>query len=284
MVQSDDSQPRLVLDNDSGVTRKDARREPEPTIYVKLMPLMYGLIGATSALLLSGLIWGNPPFSFVLHREKECKPQAAPAAAAVAAARPPPAGAAPAPAAPQVSPAPAGETAPVRKAAAPVHKAAAPVHKAAAPVHKAAAPVRKAAAPVHKAVAVRKAAVRKARPAAPAPGKAAAAHRPAPGKAAPASRKSPGATVKAAIGSCVSGRARSFRLAVRVHRDGKVRRVFVARDPGVTAAMSACIENHLTDLTLPIKYPRKGYAEWRVSLVDGMLALKLVRPARLRPR
>jgi hypothetical protein len=90
--------------------------------------------------------------------------------------------------------------------------------------------------------------------------------------------------LKAAISPCVRARAHSFRLAVRLHPDGKVRRVFVAKDPGVNATMTECIQRQLATLTLPLKLTRSGYAEWRVRQKAGVLSLTLIRPARLRRR
>jgi hypothetical protein len=84
-----------------------------------------------------------------------------------------------------------------------------------------------------------------------------------------------------AIRPCVRARARSFRLAVRLHPDGAVRRVFVARDTGVNAVMTGCITRKLENMSLPVKRTRRGYAEWRVRRADGQLSLNQVRP---RPR
>jgi hypothetical protein len=77
-----------------------------------------------------------------------------------------------------------------------------------------------------------------------------------------------------AIRPCVRAAARSFLLAVRLQPDGKVNRVFVARAPGVNAAMRACVTEKLGGLTLAL---RLSYAEWRVRQADGELSLKLVR-------
>jgi len=89
---------------------------------------------------------------------------------------------------------------------------------------------------------------------------------------------SPAGTVEkqltAAIRPCLRAAARSFLLAVRLFPDGKVRRVFVARDPGVNAAMTGCITEKLGGLTLALKL---SYAEWRVRQADGALSLELVR-------
>lgn len=89
------------------------------------------------------------------------------------------------------------------------------------------------------------------------------------------------AKLAVAINPCVRGQARSFRLAVRLHPDGKVRRVFVARDPGVNTAMTECILRRVGAMPDPFEVP-SNYAEWRVRQVDGKLSLTLVRPERLR--
>ncbi len=71
---------------------------------------------------------------------------------------------------------------------------------------------------------------------------------------------------------------------MRLRPDGKVRRVFVARDSGVNATMSECIQRQLAGTSLPLKLSGGGYAEWRVRQTNQVLSLTLLRPARLRRR
>jgi hypothetical protein len=188
------------------------------------MPLMYGLIGAVSALLLNTLLC-NGPFSPAASRNSECKPKTARPAArreAVAAARP-------------IPRADAGALTSAPDAA------------------------------------VR----RDARPRVP------DAPRP---DAPPSPRRTAAEQVRAAVAPCARSQARSFRVAVRARPDGKVARVFVARDHGVNARMIACIEKRLTGVSLPLPIALFGYVEWRVRQEDGALSATLIRPHRaLRP-
>jgi len=188
--------------------------QPGRSIYDRLMPLMYALIGAAAMMFLNVLICGRPP---------RCPPARACAQSGARAKTPHPAPVRAIPDAPRaVSTPDVGAVPQPRDAGAPP-------------------PV-----PDARAVAVD------------APAPAAAVEQ----------------RLSKAIRPCVRAAARSFLLAVRLQPDGKVSRVFVARAPGVNAAMRACITEKLGGLTLAL---RLSYAEWRVRQADGELSLKLVR-------
>ena len=199
---------------DSNGERGTGNPAPRPSIYDRLMPLMYALIGAAAMMFLNVLICGRPP---------RCPPARACAERGVRAETPP--------------------VAPVR---------ALPEAPAAVPTPDAGAPPRS--------------------PDAGAPPPVPAARVVAPDAAAPAGAVEQ--QLSKAIRPCVRAAARSFLLAVRLQPDGKVSRVFVARDPGVNAAMRACITKELGGLTLALKL---SYAEWRVRQTDSGLSLELVR-------
>jgi hypothetical protein len=206
----------------------DREREDQPrarpSIYERLMPLMYGLIGAASALLLNTLLC-NSPFSPAASRSSECKTKTVRTARKEAVAAPRP-------------------TRP--------------------PAH--------AGAVTSSPDAVMQEDARERTPDAPRP------------DAAPSPRRTAAEQVRAAVAPCVRSRARSFRVAVRARPDGKVARVFVARDHGVNARMTACIEKRLADVSLPLPIAMFGYVEWRVRQEDGALSATLIRPHRaLRP-
>jgi hypothetical protein len=203
-----------------------SNKPPRPSIYDRLMPLMYGLIGVASTLFLQTLFCGRPVASRCPKCESPRVHQAAarPARAAPDAARP----------APRAAP-----------------DAALPAPRAAPDALDAGLAKKEDAA------------------------SADAATHP------DASAETLEAKLAAAIDPCVRARARSFRLAVRLHPDGKVRRVFVARDPGVNTTMTECIVRRVGAMPDPFEVP-SSYAEWRVRQTDGKLSLTLVRPERLR--
>lgn len=202
----------------------------QPSIYVRLMPLMHALIGASVALFLNTLFCGRPLV-------KKCKPcvertsSRAPTPAADLSLRD--ARLEPKAAPPAVD---AGSAGPADLAAGPAPDAVA----AAAPDRVGAVPAADDALPVD------------------------AVDR----------------RLLAAIDPCVNPRASSFRLGLRLRPGGRVRRAFVPRDPGVSAAMATCIQRTLGGFALPEATYGGEYVEWRVRRADGQLSLTLVRPPR----
>lgn len=211
---------------DSNEERGAGAAPPGPSIYDRLMPLMYALIGAAATMFLNVLICGRPP---------RCPP-ARVCAESTARAKAP------------------GEAPPAPVRASPEAPRAVSTPDVGAP-----SPPLDTGAPSQL-------------PDAGAPPPALDARVIAADAAAPAGAVEQ--QLSKAVRPCLRAAARSFLLAVRLLPDGKVSRVFVARAPGVNAAMRACITKELDGLTLQLAL---SYAEWRVRQADGGLSLKLVR-------